>query len=1014
LREQSRDLIVAWFRRMGLDEVAYHQATVLSREDDHPGRALDYYGSRGETPLRWGGDGAARLGLADEVTPEAYDAAFGPGGFRHPATGPRLVATKRPGFELVVGAHKSVAVLGLIDQADAMHSILDVETVATMGWLDDWFQARGGRRGRAQVRTATGGLTYAVTRHATSRAGDPSPHDHVLVANIVEMLDRSGGYKALDSGTLADTVEAATMVGRLHSAARAVELGFDIAPDDGPSGHLRHWRIVGIPDEVCAVFSKRSDEISDHIAESGHHSYRARSVAARSTRSAKRHTGADQLLPGWHAELDAAGWPARRLAAHLASQGRVRGLPFPLTRTEIQQLAAEVLDIDGDLLTRHKVFTPTHLIAELAPRLYGRDPAELDRVLAQIVASPSVVPLIHISGAREQSYTTVDVLTAEHTIAHGIERLARRPGARIDPDRIAAIVDAKERAISHALTAGQHDVVQALCGSGRTATVVVGVAGSGKTTALDAATTVLEDAGYRVLGTSTSGQAARTLSTEADIDASTFASLLWRLDQGSVALDARTVVLVDEAGMADDADLARLTLAVERARAGLVLVGDHRQLAAVGPGGALAALLDRRPDLVVTLADNVRQRDAAERHALAQLRDGDAPAAVAWYATAGRIRTEPRRTETLIAMADAWADDIAAGHDTALLAWRRADVADLNRLARDHWARLGWLHGNDITVTGGRAYAVGDHVVTLAPSPAAGIVTSEQLIITALTADRIDARTHGGRMVTITGTAIDTQHLDYAYGLTVHRAQGATYQRAHYLAAGGGRELAYVALSRARERTVVYAVADDLAQAVDDLQADWGVERHQCWITHSGATIGRHPEPARAAAAPEPPDTPVPLEVRRAEAYQRLAALERDLAHLYAGTGRWHHTPQGDAARHRSDVGQRLDDARHRARAPAARRRDRHAAARSLDGLTAALDQAERRWQQIGQPTADRLRRDITRTRHDLDRLQFEALRRHLDALDRNSIGHDVPGHDRGSRHLDRLQGRERGIGLGR
>jgi hypothetical protein len=54
---------MAWFRRMGLDEVAYHQATVVGREDDHAGQSLDYYGSRGETPLRWGGAGAARLGL---------------------------------------------------------------------------------------------------------------------------------------------------------------------------------------------------------------------------------------------------------------------------------------------------------------------------------------------------------------------------------------------------------------------------------------------------------------------------------------------------------------------------------------------------------------------------------------------------------------------------------------------------------------------------------------------------------------------------------------------------------------------------------------------------------------------------------------------------------------------------------------------------------------------------------------------------------------------------------------
>src|SRR5687768_16890187 len=108
---------------MGAEEVAYHQATVVGRDDDHQGAALAYYGSRGETPLRWGGVGAARLGLAGEVTPDGYEAAFGVGGFRDPTTGERLVATRRPGLELVVSAHKSVAVLGVVDRAEDMHLI---------------------------------------------------------------------------------------------------------------------------------------------------------------------------------------------------------------------------------------------------------------------------------------------------------------------------------------------------------------------------------------------------------------------------------------------------------------------------------------------------------------------------------------------------------------------------------------------------------------------------------------------------------------------------------------------------------------------------------------------------------------------------------------------------------------------------------------------------------------------------------------------------------------------------
>src|SRR5690606_30298062 len=48
LRDLARDVVMAWFRRMGVDEVAYHEATIVSRADDHPGQALDYYGSRGE------------------------------------------------------------------------------------------------------------------------------------------------------------------------------------------------------------------------------------------------------------------------------------------------------------------------------------------------------------------------------------------------------------------------------------------------------------------------------------------------------------------------------------------------------------------------------------------------------------------------------------------------------------------------------------------------------------------------------------------------------------------------------------------------------------------------------------------------------------------------------------------------------------------------------------------------------------------------------------------------------
>jgi conjugative relaxase-like TrwC/TraI family protein len=180
-------------RMMGRESVEYHRATVLERGDDYPGQALAYYASRGETPLAWGGSGAGAQGLEGPVTLESYEAIFGPGGARHPVSGERLVSTQRPGMELAISAHKSVAELGVIGRAEHMHLMMDAERNATLAYLDRVTRQMGGRRGRVQVVCETGGLVYAHTRHATSRAGDPCPHDHVLLANVIEMLDEKGG-----------------------------------------------------------------------------------------------------------------------------------------------------------------------------------------------------------------------------------------------------------------------------------------------------------------------------------------------------------------------------------------------------------------------------------------------------------------------------------------------------------------------------------------------------------------------------------------------------------------------------------------------------------------------------------------------------------------------------------------------------------------------------------------------------------------------------------------------------
>ena len=144
-------------RMMGAESVDYHRKTVLERGDDHPGRALAYYASRGETPLVWGGTGAEHSAWPGR-SPEAYEAVYGPGGARHPASGERLVAARRPGMELVVSAHKSRGRAGCDRPGRGHARILDAERDATLAYLDRVTRQMGGRRGAPRCATETGGL----------------------------------------------------------------------------------------------------------------------------------------------------------------------------------------------------------------------------------------------------------------------------------------------------------------------------------------------------------------------------------------------------------------------------------------------------------------------------------------------------------------------------------------------------------------------------------------------------------------------------------------------------------------------------------------------------------------------------------------------------------------------------------------------------------------------------------------------------------------------------------------
>lgn len=1022
---------MAWMRMMGAESVAYHRATVLGRVDDHPSQALAYYASRGETPLVWGGAGAVSLGLAGPVTDGAYEAVFGPGGARHPGTDKRLVSVRRPGMELVISAHKSVAELGVVGRAEDMHRIMDAERDATLAYLDQVTRTVGGRRGRASVQTPTGGLVYAHTRHATSRAGDPCPHDHVLLANVVEMLDERGGWKAANTSLWREHLHAATMAGRMAAARTAVELGYGIEADPGPSGRLGQWKIAGVPDEVMELHSKRAAEITAAVQARGEDTYQARQVAARATRKAKGRDSEGELVARWQAELAAIGWPPERLLGSIeaGSGARIAGRQ---SLKEARRVLAQVLADDGEL-ARRKVFSRRDLLVEVAPHLYGWDPQLLELLVDRATADPAVIPAIRTPGALEPVYALASVLAREGAIADSLARhLDRTDAPAATPEATTEAIGRTEERLGSLLSDEQRRAAQTIATSGRGAELVVGVAGAGKTTMLAAVAAAFEASGCEVIGTATAGQAARTLGEGADLrQSSTLARLTGQLDRGGLRLGERSVVILDESGMTDDIDLARLLTHIGTSGGKVVMVGDHRQLGAVGPGGALAALVGRHPDTTHHLIENRRQSDPDERQALSQLRDGNVGVAVDWYSEHGRIRAVPSRSEALDAAVRAWAADQAAGADTALLAWRRVNVAELNARARDWMATTGRLSGPALIV-GDLAYQAGDQIVALAPNYEAGLVTSQRGTITFV--DPIDTsirvEVDDGRTVTLIGDQLGGDRLGHGYATTVHRAQGATFDRTHLFVDGGGRELAYVAMSRARHTSTAWTVADNPDQATEDLRADWNTRRTPAWAIDTGlpdptsltpaaadtltddqkaeVVAIAHARAAQTSRTGRLPCGPPQPSLQYAEAVAAVTDTRQALDDLPTGTGVYRDTPVGHAANEAAKArraldqtawtaehGQHRSDRRHahhdlpeaigteaaasaRLHALIGAERDRLETnlaqlTATVEGLYADHDRASIRWHQQDDQQAGAARTATTLDRH------LHAVRSHLD-----------------------------------
>lgn len=433
------------------------------------------------------------------------------------------------------------------------------------------------------------------------------------------------------------------------------------------------------------------------------------------------------------------------------------------------------------------------------------------RVMARVEAHPGLVRLGADRLGRER-LTTCSMLATEARMAADAARLGARGGhggeavAAARAEAGARLGKEQAAALAHVTRAGD-------------LSLVVGFAGTGKSTMLGAAREVWESAGYRVRGAALSGIAAEGLQGGSGIESRTIASLehAWARDRDR--LGPGDVLVVDEAGMVGSRQMGRVLAEAEGAGAKVVLVGDPAQLQAIDAGAAFRALVAEHG--AARLTEVRRQHEAWQRVATQELATGQTGRALRRYAGAGAIHATGTRDEAREALVARWDADRRGdpSRTSAILAATRAEVAELNDLARARVRASGDLEGEDVAVRterGTRTVAAGERVMFLRNDRGLEVRNGTLGTVRAVGADgagltvQLDGPAGVGTGRLVSFDTRDYAHLEHGYAATVHKSQGITVDRAHVLATPTmDRGMAYVALSRQRERVeVTYAEKD--------------------------------------------------------------------------------------------------------------------------------------------------------------------------------------------------------------
>lgn len=568
--------------------------------------------------------------------------------------------------------------------------------------------------------------------------------------------------------------------------------------------------------------------------------------------------------------------------AALARKGReMYFAPAALARR--QEMADRLADEPGLLLKQLSRERSTFDEREIAKALhrYVDDPSVFANIRAQLMASSDLVTLkpqqIDPDTGKVADvavFTTRAMLRTEYDMAQSALELSHRSGFKVTAERVddaIRVVESTDPERPFRLDAEQVDAVRHVTADGAIA-AVIGLAGAGKSTLLDAARIAWEADGRRVVGAALAGKAAEGLEESSGIKSRTLAS--WELGwaDGRDTLQKGDVLVVDEAGMVSSEQLARVLKIVSDAGAKAVLVGDPMQLQPIQAGAAFRAIVERIA--FAELTGVRRQREQWARDASRLFARGKVEEALDAYAQHDRIIQLETRDAVIERIVEDWGQAredyrkkaesekrVLTGSELLVLAQTNDDVGKLNHAIRSVMRRQEALGEDQAyqTERGERQFAVGDRLIFLenarffekrAEHLSVQHVKNGMLgTVVRTTNERgetlLTVKLDAGRELTF---GQDTyRNVDHGYAATVHKSQGSTVDRTLVLATGMmDQHLAYVAMSRHRDRAELYIAHEDFAP-----REKWGRAQR---VDHAAGVTGELVETGEAKFRPNDED----------------------------------------------------------------------------------------------------------------------------------------------------------------